>query len=155
MIRASLSGRLGGDPIRRATRSGKAMITASVAVNVARSGEEAATEWIGLVTFGTTGELLAAGHCKGDVVAAMGTLTRETFTDREGNKRTSWSLVIEAILSARTVRNEPARSRNASASARPRTQPPIRSFHSGSRVSGHGAELPADSVDDLYRDLVP
>jgi len=38
MIRASVYGRLGGDPVERQTRNGKAMVTASLAVNVFQEG---------------------------------------------------------------------------------------------------------------------
>jgi len=150
MIRASISGHLGDDPVERTTRNGKSMITTSAAVNVARSGEEAAAEWIGIIAFGTAGELLAQ-HCKGDLIEALGTLARTTFTDREGNGRTSWSLTAEAILSARTTRNQPARPRGASRSTRSRALPSGRSFYSPAHVPG----LPADRVDDLYAEPVP
>ncbi len=86
MIRVSIYGRIGGDPVERATKAGKPMVTASVAVNVAKVGEEAATEWISIVAFGTVGEALAL-HAKADPISVMGTLTRSTFTGRDGQER--------------------------------------------------------------------
>ena len=121
------------------------MVTTSVAVNVACPSEEAATQWVGVVAFGVAREFLAR-HRKGDVIEAMGTLMRASFTDREGNERTSWSLVTEAILSAREARNEPARQREASASTRPRSRPPARSSYSAPRATGHRG----DRVDDRW-----
>ena len=56
MIRAAVNGRLGADPVNRATtRGGDPMWTASLAVAVARDGAEEAMEWIGLVAFGRPG----------------------------------------------------------------------------------------------------
>jgi single-stranded DNA-binding protein len=65
MIKAAISGRLGGDPVQRATRNGKAMVTASAAVNVARAGEDAVTEWIGVV------RLAPLASCSRDTAKAI------------------------------------------------------------------------------------
>jgi hypothetical protein len=78
MKRASIYGRLGADPVRRATRTGGAMATASVAVNVARGGD---AEWVSVLAFGATAEVLSR-HRKGDVAAVMGRLCRSCFTGR-------------------------------------------------------------------------
>ena len=103
MIQASIYGRLGGDPVHRETRNGNAMATASLAVNVARAGADEDTAWFSLAAFGKTGEALVR-HRKGDLLAAMGTLTRRAYTDRNGVDREGWSLTCEQIISARTVR---------------------------------------------------
>jgi hypothetical protein len=52
-------------------------ITATVAVAVGKPGEDL-IDWVGVVAFGTAAEMLA-GHQKGDVISAMGQLTRSTF----------------------------------------------------------------------------
>ena len=103
MIRASVYGRLGGDPIERETRAGKLMVTASLAVNVARPGDDDDTQWFDVAAFGRQAEALAR-HAKGELLAVMGGLTRRKYTGRDGNERESWSLTAESILSARTVR---------------------------------------------------
>jgi single-strand DNA-binding protein len=71
MIRAAVYGRLGGDPVPRETRNGTAMLTASLAVDVARAGQDADTEWFDLAAFGKTAEELCRQH-KGDLVSVMG-----------------------------------------------------------------------------------
>ena len=43
MIRASIHGRLGNDPVQRETRGGKAMATVSLAVDAGQAGKEAVT----------------------------------------------------------------------------------------------------------------
>jgi single-strand DNA-binding protein len=158
MIRAVADGRLGGDPVQRATRNGGAMVTASLAVNAAKAGENPVTEWIGLVAFGAVAECLA-GHVKGDVVTALGSLTKSNFTGRDGQQRSSWSLVAEAILSARAVCNDrPRERRDTSAATRSRGDRASgrRSVYSAPKQPGSSPDLPNDRVDDLYADgLVP
>lgn len=146
MIRAAISGRIGADPVQRETRTGKSMCTASVAVNVAKVGEEAATEWIGIVAFGAVGEALTQ-HVKGDLISAMGPLTRATFTGRDGHERCCWSLLAEAVLSARPI--ERPRARTSGAQRRPRAPSAMRR-HAASPAAA--APLPDDGVDDLYAD---
>ena len=140
MIRAAINGRLGADPVERTTRGGKPMVTASVAVDVGRPGEDPQTEWINLVAFGTAAEVLA-DHAKGDLVAVMGPLTRSAFTGRDGIERCSWSVLAEAILSIRSIapqRRSPRR--------RPYTKP--RAVDQPSE----GPPLPDEAVGDLGRD---
>ena len=103
MITASIHGRLGADPVERATSNGKTMVTASLAVNAARQGTDEDPEWFSLVAFGRTADALVR-HAKGDLVAAMGQLYRRHYTDRDGQQRQSWSLTAESILSALRVR---------------------------------------------------
>ena len=104
MIRASLYGRLGGDPVGRTTKNNRTMVTASLAVDVAGFGaDENHTEWIGLCAFGKRAEDLAR-HRQGDLLGVMGQLTKRKYEGRDGTERESWSATVEAIVSARTVR---------------------------------------------------
>jgi single-strand DNA-binding protein len=145
MIRASIYGRIGADPVQRETRTGKSMCTASVAVNVAKVGEEAATEWISIVAFGVVGEALAQ-HVKGDLISAMGPLTRPTFTGRDGQERCGWSLRAETVLSPRPIGRPRARTLGAQQGRR---RPPAASSLSPD------APIPNDSVTDLWAGPVP
>jgi single-strand DNA-binding protein len=150
VIRASVHGRLGSDPVQRETRGGGAMVTVSIAVNVAKPGDDSATEWFSLVAFGKAAEALAQ-HGKGDLVSAMGSMTRSTFQGRDGEERTSWSLVAESLISARTVYERP---HDSSASARPQgARAPRRPLYSRPpRQPGRtGPDLPDDAVGDLYQ----
>ena len=110
MIQASIYGRLSAEAIERTTRNGKAMATASLAVNAGRpdAGEE--TVWISLAAFGRTGETLLR-HAKGDLLGVMCRLYRTKFTGRDGQEREGWSLTVDAIMSARTVRPAGGRKR--------------------------------------------
>ena len=77
-------------------------------MNVARANADEDTAWFSLAAFGKTGETLSR-HQKGDLLAAMGTLTRRKYTDRNGVDRVGWALTCEQIVSARTVRPGGAR----------------------------------------------
>jgi single-strand DNA-binding protein len=103
LIKVVTYGRIGAEPVQRETRAGKPICTASLAVNVAKQGEEPSTEWINLAAFGAVGEALAQ-HEKGDLLTAMGTLTRSKFTGRDGQERAGWNLLVESLLSPRAVR---------------------------------------------------
>jgi single-strand DNA-binding protein len=146
MIRAAIYGRIGGDPVSRTTRNGKPMATVSIAVDAGRPGEDSITEWVGLIAFGAVAELLAQ-HVKGDLISAMGSLTRSTFTGRDGQERSSWSLGAEVILSARTTAHESRPRRDAAHSAGPRRRP---SYSSPSPARTPGPPLADDPLDDLF-----
>jgi single-stranded DNA-binding protein len=117
------------------------MVTASIAVNVARDGEELVTEWFNGVAFGRVADDLAR-HKKGDRVAVIGRLTRNSFTARDGQERSSWSVAVEQLISARSVRPG-GRAKRAE-----------ELFRAPTRPTG-GPPLPADDVDDLYVDGAP
>ena len=100
-------GRLGRDPRPVETSSGKAMTVASLAVTVeARDGGESseATQWINLMAFGRVADELAR-HGKGELVSVAGRLQLSRYTNREtGEAREGWQVVLDSLVSARTVR---------------------------------------------------
>jgi single-strand DNA-binding protein len=121
---ASIHGRAAADPVARVTKSGKDMTTVHLAVDVTgRDAEEQETLWIGLLAFGTAaGELLRAS--KGEMVAAMGRMTRGVYTPANGEQRESWSMLADSVVVAKSAKpsgkarsqGEPARGQQ------PRTQ---------------------------------
>ncbi len=118
MIAASVYGRLGADPVERQTRNGKAMVTVSLAVSAGRPDADEETVWFSLAAVGRAAETLAR-HAKGDLLAAMGPLHRTRFTGRDGQERQGWSLTVESVVSARTVRPTGGRKRAETAKAAP------------------------------------
>ena len=103
MIRASIYGRLGADPVERQTKNAKVMVTVPLAVSAGRPDADEETQWFNLIAFGRAATDLMR-QVKGDLVACMGTLTKNRYTARDGQERESWSLNVESIVSARTVR---------------------------------------------------
>jgi single-strand DNA-binding protein len=142
LIRAVIHGRIGNDPVQRETRTGTSMCTTSVAVNVAKPNEDAVTEWISVAAFGSVGEVLAR-HEKGDAITAMGALTRSSFTGRDGQQRTVWSLLAESLLSVRTVRTSGARQQTLKSRPRGAPRPP---------AMPPPGPLADDPLGDLWRD---
>ncbi len=118
MIRASIYGRLGADPVERETRNGTEMVTGSLAVNAGRPDVGEETQWFNLVAFGRGAKGMLR-HAKGDLVACMGGLTKNRYTARDGQEREGWSLTVESIVSARTVRPGGGRKRAAAAKPAP------------------------------------
>lgn len=102
MTTIQIYGRLGRDPEQRATGAGKPMVTASAVVDLGRGVGEA-PEWFSLTAFGATGEALAR-HAKGDIIAVSGRLTKSAWTGRDGVERSGFSVLVDTIASARTVR---------------------------------------------------
>lgn len=102
MIQASIYGRIGKDPKPGTTKNGNAMCSASIAVDVGREpGQE--TLWVSVMCFGTLADTLQR-HQSGDMIAAMGKLTRSRYTGTDGAERESWSLMADSLHSSRTVR---------------------------------------------------
>ncbi len=122
MIPASIYGRLGGDPVERETRTGKEMVTVSCAVNAGRPDADEETQWFNLIAFGRAARDLVR-HAKGDLVACMGPLYRNRYTARDGQEREGWSLTVESIVSARTVRPSGGRKRAETVKAAPAGAP--------------------------------
>ena len=118
MIRASIYGRLGADPVERETRNGTEMVTGSLAVNAGRPDVGEETQWFNLVAFGRAAKDMMR-HAKGDLVACMGGLTKNRYTARDGQEREGWSLTVESIVSARTVRPSGGRKRAETVKAAP------------------------------------
>ena len=137
MIRASIYGRLGGDPIERQTRSGKPMVTASLAVDVGRNVADDDTEWFGLVRFGNVADTFGR-HRKGYLLSAMGQRAQRHYTDRDSQEREVWSLATEAILSTCTVRRRGGRKRG-----------------SKSQVGHAQAKTPPAPADAPYNNDIP
>jgi single-strand DNA-binding protein len=111
-----LYGRLYRAPEERTTAAGKPMTTAGVVVDLGRDAEM--PEWISLVAFGRIGEVLAK-HVKGDMVAVGGWLSKSSWTAQDGSVHTGFSVLIDSIASARTVRPAKASARQAPADYQP------------------------------------
>lgn len=112
MIVSSVYGRIGRDPKTTQTKTGKQMVTASVAVDVGKDPAESETLWVNLLAFERNAELLAK-HQTGDMVGVSGKLTRNHYEGKDGVKRESWSMIVDSLHSSRTVRPGNNRSKQA------------------------------------------
>lgn len=102
-MHATAYGRLGRDPKAINTQSGKPMASASIAVDLGTQRDPDATHWLPLLAFGQQAEALLR-HQQGDMLAAMGRMQRNTWTDKDGAQHVDLQLVVDTITSARTAR---------------------------------------------------
>ena len=105
MTQLACYGRLGKDPVRRTTKSGELMVTASLALDVDRltDDRQPVPWWLNLVAFGAQAESLVR-HERGEMISVTGSLERSYWTNQTGEVRESWGMVVESLVSARTVR---------------------------------------------------
>ena len=103
-IYASIHGRLGNDPVASETKAGKPMARASAAVDITgHAAEEPETLWLTILAFGTAAEALDRA-AKGEMVTAQGRVSRGHYTGKDGQLRESWTLLADAVLTARSAR---------------------------------------------------
>lgn len=91
-----LVGRAGQNAEARNTRSGKKIVTASIATDYWRGKGDRVTTWHRIVAFNYQAEDLEA-VAKGDLVLIKGRINANEYTDRSGNKRTSFEIVAEKV----------------------------------------------------------
>lgn len=98
-------GRLGKAPELRRTDKGTAVCSFSLAVNRPRVKDT--TDWIEFVAWQQSAEYLCKYGNKGDIVAAVGSLQPRKWTDKDGNERTAFEIVVSALeLIPKTKREE-------------------------------------------------
>ena len=101
-------GRLAQDGRRVDTATGKAMAVGTLAVDVQRivnRVKEPGTLWLGLVAFGELADGLA-GMMKGRRLSVTGRLQQSAYTDKQGERRESWSCVVDAFPDAPAAREQ-------------------------------------------------
>ena len=94
-----IMGRLTRDPEIRRTGTGIAVASFSVAVERdfgKNENSEKETDFIDCVAWRTTGEFVSKYFTKGSMAVVSGRLQMRDWTDRDGNKRTSAEVVLEA-----------------------------------------------------------
>lgn len=89
----SIMGRLTRDPELRYTQSNVPVCSFTVAVDrdYAANGEKQ-TDFIDCVAWRQTGEFVSKYFAKGSMIAVIGRLESRKWTDKDGNKRTSWEI---------------------------------------------------------------
>lgn len=90
-----LRGRLTKDCEMRYTNSGKAVASFTLAVD--RAGKDAGTDFVECVAWEHTAKFVEQYFHKGDMCLAEGRLTSRNWEDKNGNKRTSWEVVVSNV----------------------------------------------------------
>ena len=97
-----LMGRLVADPELRQTPSGVSVCSFRIAVDrtYQPKGQEKQTDFINIVTWRSTAEFVSRYFRKGQLVAVQGSIQTSQYTDRDGNKRTTFDVVADNVFFA-------------------------------------------------------
>lgn len=97
-----LMGRLTGDPELKTTPNGVDVTSFSVAVDRSYTpkGQEKQTDFINCVAWRGTAEFITRYFHKGQRIALQGSLQMRSYTDRDGNKRTVYEVVVDRAFFA-------------------------------------------------------
>lgn len=91
-----LMGRLTADPELRTTNSGVNYCRFSIAVDRAYTkGDDKKTDFFNCVAWRANGEFISRYFTKGQMIAVQGAMQQESYTDKDGNKRTSYTVNVE------------------------------------------------------------
>ncbi len=100
--KVQIIGRLGKDPEKRYTPSGKPVTTFTVAVgrswNSGDGERHNETEWFNVVAWGNLAEICKEYLSKGQQVYVEGRLQTRRWDDKEGGKRTSVEVVASEMM---------------------------------------------------------
>lgn len=120
-----LTGRLTADPELKTTQSNISVTSFSIAVSRRyRAGEEGQTDFINVVAWRQTAEFICKYFKKGSMIGIEGSIQTRKYTDKNGNPRTAFEVVVNNAqfveskrdaASAPAPASEPASFSNASA----------------------------------------
>ena len=98
---AQISGRLGQEPELRFTNSDVPVVNLSIASNRQKrdaNGEKTTVaDWFRITVFGRDAEIIAQYAKKGSALAFNGRLQTDSYTDREGQQRTTTSIIADSF----------------------------------------------------------
>lgn len=90
-----LTGRLTADPELKTTANGISVTSFSIAVSRRyRSGEEPQTDFINIVAWRQSAEFIAKYFKKGSMIGIEGSIQTRKYTDKNGNNRTAFEVVV-------------------------------------------------------------
>lgn len=98
MNKIIITGRLVRDPELRTCNSGTEVCNFALAVDRrVKKGDEKQTDFIDCTAWGKTGVFVSTYLHKGDGANVEGRLESRAWTDKDGNKRTSWAVTVDNI----------------------------------------------------------
>ena len=90
--RVVIQGRIGKDIELRHTQSGVSVVSFSIAA----TGEKT-TDWVNVTAWRSTAEFVSKYFSKGRMAVVDGKLQTNTWTDKDGNKRSSLEVVADSV----------------------------------------------------------
>lgn len=108
--RIVIQGRLCADPELRRTNSGTPVTTVNVAVDRDFKNQDGSrdTDFIPIVAWKGTGEMLAKYFTKGRMIVVDGRLQIQGWTDKDGNKRRTAEIVANNVYFGDAKRDDSA-----------------------------------------------
>lgn len=113
--RICLMGRIGRDLELKKTNSGVSVVSFPLAVD--RNGKDAGTDWIDVVAWRGTAEVLCNYADKGRMIVVEGRLQMRDWTDKNGNKRRSYEVQADSVYFADSRAGNSAQVQNAAEGA--------------------------------------
>ena len=103
----TLMGRLTAEPDYRTTQSGVPLAKFTLAVERDYSGQngERVTDFLDVDAWRQTADFVSRYFHKGQLVAVTGSVQVENYTDRDGNKRRSWTVQAQHCYFAEPKRD--------------------------------------------------
>jgi single-strand DNA-binding protein len=101
-INTTIVGNLPCDPELRFTQSGDPVVSFSVGVTprsfdkAANEWKDGETSWVRCVAWRRLAEHIAASFAKGTRVVVAGRFAERRYEDKEGDKRSTWELTVDA-----------------------------------------------------------
>ena len=94
---AFIQGRLTKDPEMRYTQNQTPVCSFTVACDrdYTEKGQEKQTDFIDCVAWKNTGVFVEKYFSKGSMILITGRLQGRKWTDKDGNKRTSWEIIVD------------------------------------------------------------
>lgn len=102
-----LMGRLTADPELKTTSSQVAVCSFRIAVDrtYQAKGQEKQTDFINIVSWRQTAEFVSRYFRKGQLIAVQGSIQTNSYTDKDGNKRTAFDVVADNVFFAEPKRD--------------------------------------------------
>lgn len=96
---AVIMGRITADPELRTTANSTDFCRFSVAVDrpYQKSGEERKTDFINVIAWRQTAKFVTSYFHKGSMIAIEGSIQTGSYTDKDGNKRSSFEVVANNV----------------------------------------------------------
>ena len=107
MNNVNIVGRFVRDLELKYSKEGKTMLKSSVAV----SRTKEITDFINIVAFGKTAELIAEYHKKGDLIALSGSIWTGSY-DKEGQKVYTFEVCVNQITFVKSAKSESSGAKN-------------------------------------------
>lgn len=102
-----LMGRLTADVELQHTQNNMAVVRFTVAVNRPKQKDrDSVTDFIECVAFDKKAEFIAKYFAKGSPMILFGSIQTGSYTDREGNKRKTWTVFVQEVQFAQSKKEQ-------------------------------------------------